>query len=202
MAVLVRNHYTHYFSFLCFFGRLSSAVGNDDVHRSASWRPVRNKLIVWKRPWFTAHPGINALTNLSKHKILLWNYHPYVYPRFFFFFFFHNLPKSFNCTLNVLFMFTKWGELSSESGASCLRASFSWGELSWGELIWGELSCFACLVLVINSSSSSNNASGSSGTFSRMIMWYLHVWRKAHVRVKTCRSVLRNCGAYPCFEDI
>ena len=34
MAVLVRNHYMRHFSFL-FEGRLSSAVGNDDVHRSA-----------------------------------------------------------------------------------------------------------------------------------------------------------------------
>ena len=40
-------------------------------------------------------------------------------------------------TCNYIYNITKWGELSSESGASCLRASFSWGELSWG-----ELSCF------------------------------------------------------------
>ena len=34
IAVLVRNHYMRHLSFL-FGGRLSSAVGNDDVHRSA-----------------------------------------------------------------------------------------------------------------------------------------------------------------------
>ena len=35
----------------------------------------------------------------------------------------------------------KWGELSSESGASCLGASFMWGELSWGELSLGRVVC-------------------------------------------------------------
>ena len=33
----------------------------------------------------------------------------------------------------------KWGELSSECGASCLWASFLWGELSWGELSLGRV---------------------------------------------------------------
>ena len=32
-----------------------------------------------------------------------------------------------------------WG-LSYECGASCLGASFMWGELSWGVCLWGELS--------------------------------------------------------------
>ena len=31
------------------------------------------------------------------------------------------------------------GELSSECGASCLVASFLWGELSWGELSLGRV---------------------------------------------------------------
>ena len=35
----------------------------------------------------------------------------------------------------------KWGELSSESGASCLGASFMWGELSWGKLSLGRVVC-------------------------------------------------------------
>ena len=50
-----------------------------------------------------------------------------------------NLPKSFNCALSVLFKLTKLGALSSESGASCLRASFSWGELFWDELSMGRV---------------------------------------------------------------
>ena len=33
---------------------------------------------------------------------------------------------------------SKWGELTSERGASCLGASFLWGELSWGELSLGQ----------------------------------------------------------------
>ena len=32
-----------------------------------------------------------------------------------------------------------WGELSPECGASCLEASFLWGELSWGELSLGRV---------------------------------------------------------------
>ena len=57
---------------------------------------------------------------------------------FFFFFFFLNLSKScLICALRVIiyiYNITKGCELSFESGASCLRASFSWGDLSWGEL--------------------------------------------------------------------
>ena len=34
---------------------------------------------------------------------------------------------------------SEWGELSSESGASCLGESFLWGELSWGELSLGRV---------------------------------------------------------------
>ena len=33
----------------------------------------------------------------------------------------------------------KWGELSSESGASWLGASLMWGEVSWGELSLGRV---------------------------------------------------------------
>ena len=40
------------------------------------------------------------------------------------------LPAYFNILYNI----TTWDELVSESGASCLRLSFMWGELSWGEL--------------------------------------------------------------------
>ena len=40
------------------------------------------------------------------------------------------LPAYFNTLCNI----TTWGELVSESGASCLRVSLMWGELSWGEL--------------------------------------------------------------------
>ena len=51
---------------------------------------------------------------------------------------FDNLPKScLICALSVIrYMYdiTKLGHLSSESGASCLRARFLWGKLSWGEL--------------------------------------------------------------------
>ena len=43
---------------------------------------------------------------------------------------------------NYIYNITKWGELASESGASCLRASFSWGELSWGELSLGQVVLF------------------------------------------------------------
>ena len=47
---------------------------------------------------------------------------------------FDNLPKScLICKLIVIiyiYNITKWDELSSESGASCLRASYSWDELS------------------------------------------------------------------------
>ena len=46
---------------------------------------------------------------------------------------FDNLPKSrliIECNNIYLQYITKWGELSSESGASCLRARFSWSELS------------------------------------------------------------------------
>ena len=34
---------------------------------------------------------------------------------------------------------SEWGELSSECGATCLRASFLWGELSWCELSLGRV---------------------------------------------------------------
>ena len=34
---------------------------------------------------------------------------------------------------------SEWGELSSECGASCLGATFLWGELSWGELSLGRV---------------------------------------------------------------
>ena len=37
---------------------------------------------------------------------------------------------------------SKQGELSSESGANCLRATFPWGELSWGELSLGRVVLF------------------------------------------------------------
>ena len=72
---------------------------------------------------------------------------------------FDNLPKScLICALSVImyiYNITKWGELSSESGASCLRARFSWGELSWG-----ELSCFPIqtLFLAYTSYSRSRNS--------------------------------------------
>ena len=42
------------------------------------------------------------------------------------------LPAYFNTLCNI----TTWGELVSESGASCFRVS-----LMWGELCLGELSC-------------------------------------------------------------
>ena len=34
---------------------------------------------------------------------------------------------------------SEWGELSSGGGASCLGASFLWGELPWGELSLGRV---------------------------------------------------------------
>ena len=37
---------------------------------------------------------------------------------------------------------SKWGELSSECGASCLWASFLWSELSKGELSLGRVVLF------------------------------------------------------------
>ena len=40
------------------------------------------------------------------------------------------LPAYFNALCNI----TTWGELVSESGASCFRVSLLWGELSLGEL--------------------------------------------------------------------
>ena len=36
---------------------------------------------------------------------------------------------------------SEWCELSSECEASCLGASFLWGELSWGELSLGRVVC-------------------------------------------------------------
>ena len=39
------------------------------------------------------------------------------------------LPAYFNTLCNI----TTWGELVSESGASCFRVSLMWGELSWSE---------------------------------------------------------------------
>ena len=36
-------------------------------------------------------------------------------------------------------LFSEWGELSSECGASCLGAIFLWDELSWGELSLGRV---------------------------------------------------------------
>ena len=58
--------------------------------------------------------------------------------------FLSKLPKSFNCALSVIFKLTKWGVLSSESGASCLRASFSMGV--GAKFLWGKLSCFFMLL--------------------------------------------------------
>ena len=43
---------------------------------------------------------------------------------------FITLPAYFNTLCNI----TTWGELVSESGASCFRVSFMWGQLSWGKL--------------------------------------------------------------------
>ena len=40
------------------------------------------------------------------------------------------LPAYFNTLCNI----TTWGELVSESGASCFRVSLMWGELSLVEL--------------------------------------------------------------------
>ena len=58
---------------------------------------------------------------------------------------FDNHKACLICELSIIiyiYNITKWGDLSSESGASCLRASFSWGELSWGELSLGRLVLF------------------------------------------------------------
>ena len=35
---------------------------------------------------------------------------------------------------------SKWGELSSECGASCLGASFFGASCLWASCLWGELS--------------------------------------------------------------
>ena len=139
MAVLACNHYMRYFSFL-FGGRLSGAVGNDDVHRSARWRRrIRTGINLSSKNVLDLPPVYKCSNQLSQYKILLWNYHMLISAFFFLFFFSYNLPKSFNYALSVLFKHTNWGELSSESGASCLRARFSWGELSWGELSMGRV---------------------------------------------------------------
>ena len=49
---------------------------------------------------------------------------------------------------------SKWGELSSESGASCLRARFPWGELSLGWVVLFPLlhsfKCFCPFCIVFS----------------------------------------------------
>ena len=59
--------------------------------------------------------------------------------------------------------FLKWGELSYESGASCLGASFMWGELSWGELSLGRV------VLIPNYRHSASEAGGAGSNPGRVI---------------------------------
>ena len=68
------------------------------------------------------------------------------------------LPAYFDTLYNI----TTWGELISESDASCLRVSLMWSELSWGELSCVQTFCpksvapevldqeqFACIISLI-----------------------------------------------------
>ena len=135
----VRNPYMRYLSFFGGGGgeggRLGSAVDKDDVHRNATGINLLSK-------------NVFDLTTTSIY--MLWpiclGKHFYfeitvigvcVYPQF--------LIICLNHVWFVHYNITKWGEtgeLSSESGASCLRASFSCGEVTLGRVVFGLVVLF------------------------------------------------------------